>query len=491
MEVYFPSRFVSQVSLENEDECAGKYTKGLGQRRLGYVDDREDIGSAMLTSFANLLEKYQLEPASIGRLEVGSETLIDKSKSVKTTLLRMLGPNHTNIEGVTSVNACYGGTAALLNSVAWVESSDWDGRYAVVIAGDVAVYEAIGGAGKCGAARATQGCGVVAMLVGPDAPLALEPGRRGTHAMDVYDFYKPRGDSEYAVVDGALSQNCYLRSVDACYERYKYRVARNTAKNGASSAATATTVNSFDYVCMHSPYNKLVQKGFARLLYGDLLDIAATQEPSVESTSGEESSNADNNEDQIVQALRALIPTHGPAALSYEAGLNDKGLDAALRKVAAPLFEAKCGDSSFASIEVGNCYTGAVYLNLLSLVCRAGEAALLGKRIAIFSYGSGSMATLFSLTARQPTRNEAGDGDASGSPFSLSRIQETVRLIERLESRVETSAQEFGAAMDLRAAAFGKAPHVPVGVLDSVAPGVFYLENINDKYHRLYARKEE
>ena len=72
------------------------------------------------------------------------------------------------------MNACYGGTAALLNSVAWVESRDWDGRYAVVLAGDVAVYEAIGeggNTGKCGAARATQGCGAVAILVGPDAPL--------------------------------------------------------------------------------------------------------------------------------------------------------------------------------------------------------------------------------------------------------------------------------------------------------------------------------
>ena len=34
--------------------------------------------------------------------------------------------------------------------------------------------------------------------------------------MDVYDFYKPH-HSEYAAVDGAVSQNCYLRSVDACY----------------------------------------------------------------------------------------------------------------------------------------------------------------------------------------------------------------------------------------------------------------------------------
>ena len=30
-------------------------------------------------------------------------------------------------------------------------------------------------------------------------------------------------------------------------------------------------MRAFDYVCMHSPYNKLVQKGFARLVNGDLL----------------------------------------------------------------------------------------------------------------------------------------------------------------------------------------------------------------------------
>ena len=40
----------------------------------------------------------------IGRLEVGTETLIDKSKSVKTSLMRLLGDN-SDIEGITSVNA--------------------------------------------------------------------------------------------------------------------------------------------------------------------------------------------------------------------------------------------------------------------------------------------------------------------------------------------------------------------------------------------------
>jgi len=49
--------------------------------------------------------------------------------------------------------------------------SAWDGRYALVVCGDIAVYEA-------GPARPTGGCGAVAMLIGPDAPLVLEPGLR-------------------------------------------------------------------------------------------------------------------------------------------------------------------------------------------------------------------------------------------------------------------------------------------------------------------------
>lgn len=43
--------------------------------------------------------------------------------------------------GIDNKNACYGGTAALFNSIDWMESSYWDGRYALVVAADVAVYE--------------------------------------------------------------------------------------------------------------------------------------------------------------------------------------------------------------------------------------------------------------------------------------------------------------------------------------------------------------
>lgn len=43
------------------------------------------------------------------------------------------------------------------------------GRYALVVAGDIAVY-------ATGNARPTGGAGAVAMLIGPNAPLILERG---------------------------------------------------------------------------------------------------------------------------------------------------------------------------------------------------------------------------------------------------------------------------------------------------------------------------
>lgn len=59
---------------------AGKYTIGLGQQTMAYVGDREDINSMCLTVLHNLMEKYSVDPNSIGRLEVGTETITDKSK---------------------------------------------------------------------------------------------------------------------------------------------------------------------------------------------------------------------------------------------------------------------------------------------------------------------------------------------------------------------------------------------------------------------------
>lgn len=122
----------------------------------------------IFTVTSNLLKKYNIDPRAIGRLEVGTETIIDKAKAAKTVLMDLFEKaGNYDIEGIDSKNACYGGTAALFNAVNWVESSSWDGRYALVVCGDIAIYAA-------GSARPAGGAGACAMLIGPGAPLVIE-----------------------------------------------------------------------------------------------------------------------------------------------------------------------------------------------------------------------------------------------------------------------------------------------------------------------------
>lgn len=88
----------------------------------------------------------------IGRLEVATETIMDHSKSIKTVLMQLFTESgNSDVEGVDTLNACYAGTNALFNSVAWIESSAWDGRLAMVVTADIAEYAK-------GAARPTGGC---------------------------------------------------------------------------------------------------------------------------------------------------------------------------------------------------------------------------------------------------------------------------------------------------------------------------------------------
>nr|MBE5725924.1 HMG coenzyme A synthase [Cucujiformia] len=147
-------------------------------------------------------------------------------------------------EGIDTTNACFGGTAALFNAIDWIESSYWNGKYALVVAADIAVYAK-------GSARPTGGAGAVAMLIGANAPLTFDRGLRSVHMRHVYDFYKPDLTSEYPKVDSKLSIECYLSALDSCYQKYCEKVRKLSGK--------VMELDSFDFVIFHTPYCKLVQ----------------------------------------------------------------------------------------------------------------------------------------------------------------------------------------------------------------------------------------
>lgn len=66
-------------------------------------------------------------------------------------------------------------------------------------------------------------------------------GLRGTHMQHAYDFYKPDMLSEYPVVDGKLSIQCYLSALDRCYSVYRKKIRAQWQKGGFSCNPVSCT----------------------------------------------------------------------------------------------------------------------------------------------------------------------------------------------------------------------------------------------------------
>jgi len=405
-----------------------------------------DIYSLALTAVSSLFRKYSIDPASIGRLEVGTETLLDKSKSVKSVLMQLFEKSgNFDVEGVDTVNACYGGTNALFNAVNWVESSAWDGRNAVVVAGDIALY-------KKGNARPTGGAGCVAMLVGADAPIAFEPGLRGSYITHAYDFYKPDLTSEYPIVDGQFSIKCYTEAVDACYQTYNSREqkvkARLNGSTNGSHAEVETPLDRFDHMCFHAPTCKLVSKSYARMLYNDFL------------------ANPSN-------PLFAEVPAE-LKDMPLEQSLSDKTVEKTFMALSKKRFAARVQPSIQVPTMCGNMYTASVYASLISLLSNVSSDQLQGKRVGIFSYGSGLASSFFSLRIRGSTEE----------------MKTKVDLQARLDSRRVVAPEVYDEMCNLREHAHLKKNFKPAGKEETLYPNTYYLTGVDDMFRRSYAIKE-
>ncbi|CCD27212.1 hydroxymethylglutaryl-CoA synthase NDAI_0K00230 [Naumovozyma dairenensis CBS 421] len=441
IEIYIPTQYVSQDELETYDNVSkGKYTIGLGQTNMSFVNDREDIYSMSLTVLSKLLKNYKLDTSNIGRLEVGTETLIDKSKSVKSVLMQLFPDNNGDIEGIDTLNACYGGTNALFNSLNWIESSSWDGRDAIVVCGDIAIYDK-------GAARPTGGAGVVAMWIGPNAPIVFD-SVRGSYMEHAYDFYKPDFTSEYPYVDGHFSLTCYVKALDQVYKNYSRKaISKGGLVTNPLSNEALNVLEYFDYNVFHVPTCKLVTKSYGRLLFNDF------------------------------KANNKLFPDVDVkfAEETYEESLTDKLLEKTFVNVAKPYHKEKVEPSLIVPTNTGNMYTASVYASLSSLLYYIGSDKLQNKRIGLFSYGSGLAASLFSCKVIG----------------NIDHIIQVLDLDNKLNGdRLKCSPGEFEDAIKLREDAHLKKDFEPKGSIDHLQNGVYYLTKIDDRFRRSYAVKE-
>ena len=102
-----------------------------------------------------------------------------------------------------------------------------------------------------------------------------------------------------------------------------------------------------------------------------------------------------------------------------------------------------------------------------------------GKRLLLFSYGSGLASAMYSIQVTSDC----------GPHSPLSSLMTNVSDIpQRLASRTVIEPAQFEAIMKLRQDTHHNAPYSPKGQAAGLFPGTFYLTAVDDKHRRSYSR---
>ena len=324
-----------------------KYTQGLGAKEMAVAEPGEDTVSLAAEAARRALAAAKLDPGELGLLVVGTETGVDHSKPVASYVHGLLElPRSMRV--YDTQHACYGGTAGLMHAIEWIASGAAAGRSALVVCSDIARY------GVRTAGEPTQGAGAVAMVITQNpAMLEIDLGISGTASTHVHDFWRPLGMRE-AQVDGHYSVQCYLEALAAAYRGWRSRaLAREVVR------ADTMVSERLARICYHVPFCKMAKKAHLQVRRCDLEDGREPWDTAIEEERG---------------------------ALSF-------------REQVEP--------SLAACARVGNVYTGSLYLALAGLL-ESQAAALAGKRIGLFSYGSGCTSEFFSGVVGQRAGERVG-----------------------------------------------------------------------------------
>ena len=365
------------------------------------------------------IEKNDLDPRSIGRIYMGTESALDGSKPMASYVLDMLtayyeeayGPDcflHCDVVDLTF--ACIGAVDAMQNTIDWVRGNP--SRIGIVVGSDNAKYE-LGSGGEY-----TQGAGATAILIRSNPRLLAIRSTWGVATRAVHDFFKPVRtlsktqlveevlrlagqadlDAEAILkklpdsieVNGALDSNeadFVLHKEtpvfdgpysNTCYQN-RIREALNHFILEGGFPENQPVTDRWERLIFHLPYAYQARRMFSEIfmeeakLRGDWEEIEAVID--MERPHPQDFDNQEAYEKAYGKYLRAITKTD-----AYRAFVNEK---------------IEKGER--ASSLVGNLYTSSIFLALMSsLEADFTEGReIRGLNIGLFAYGSGSKSKVF------------------------------------------------------------------------------------------------
>lgn len=347
-----------------------KLIKGLGLRKMSFPDKHQDVVTFAANAALKLMQQEKINPFEIARIYIGSESGVDSSKPIASYVLSLLESqlgkgSFRNCDVVDLTFACIGGVDALQNCIDYIRLNP--NKKAIVIASDNAKYD-LGSSGEY-----TQGAGSIAMLITANPRILSFSGDVGVSTDGVFDFFKPRRTiskteitnsnentdwfgvleneisvyKEQPVFDGQYSNQCYINRITEAYNHFK-----------KESQQTGKVYENWSSILMHLPYCFQGRRTF--------IEIFANENPEL---------------------------------LLNQIGETEKDKLKSLSKSAEylELIKQKIYPSEIASGQVGNIYTGSIFLGLLSSLCYYAQqnTDLKNKKVGFIAYGSGSKSKVF------------------------------------------------------------------------------------------------
>jgi len=395
----------------------GKLLKGIGIEKMAVADAHEDAATMAANALLDLMRRSGLRPEDIDKIYVGTESAPDEAKALGTYVIGMMeqvygkGSFH-ECETVEFKAACIGTTFALESLCYWAAFQDRmeDGgaegdlereKAGVVIASDIARYP-LSSSGEY-----TQGAGSVALLVKRDPRLLAIEQVWGAFSRDENDFFRPMGCAT-AVVNGKHSNQCYLDAVQGAFDSFAARAGRR----GIIRPPEGCCVTDFmDRILFHIPYPRMIEYASAAIFRHDWKRSSkrkkSRQQEAVEAEIGDEPLAEEFRDTGELQAAEADYSRRFSRSRTF-----------------LQAFEAKVKDTALLSRQVGNIYTGSIYLGLASLM--EAQKLMPGERLGFAAYGSGCSALFFSATVQPRAEEVAGLG-----------------LLQRLQERREVSLADY------------------------------------------------
>jgi len=141
---------------------------------------------------------------------------------------------------------------------------------------------------------------------------------------------------------------------------------------------------------------------------------------------------------------------------------------------AAEKYTSMVGGAAEVGVQIGNMYTASLYGGLLGLLSHASDTALVGKRVLLFSYGSGIAASLFVLRITK----------------SVQAMREAADLDGMLSSRTQVTPALFTEMLSLRELLHGNHSVKATWDTSLIRKESYHLDEIDEKFRRKYLQKE-